>query len=123
MAVRDTLDTTEHGIVSDDVYLEVMGCERHGRVRMIGKGAAPSDLWGKTSRSEYIRNATQDRQKLRQVEEKLSTVTQRNIDLKNKYTQLQAKLSFVKQILEILQSQYRQQSQSNGTHASLIHTT
>ena len=58
MAARQTPNITKHEIASDDLYLKIFGCQRHGWVCMVGKGVASSDIWGKTSCFKYIRNAT-----------------------------------------------------------------
>ena len=52
-------------------------------------------MWGKISHFEYIMNATHDREKLQKIEEKLSIVTQKNIDLEGIYSQAQVELSLI----------------------------
>ena len=45
-----------NGVIEDDVFVQVMGHNRHGRVRTYGLGPSPSDFGGlKPSRAEAIK--------------------------------------------------------------------
>ncbi|XP_058078038.1 uncharacterized protein LOC131226265 [Magnolia sinica] len=46
-----------------DIFSEVMGDERHGRVCTYGLGPSPSDIWGTTSHSVQSQGMTSNAQK------------------------------------------------------------
>ena len=50
MDAREALDpnSSKEGNTQNDIFVQVMGKERHGRVCMYGLGVSPSDLWRHT---------------------------------------------------------------------------
>ncbi|XP_058078419.1 uncharacterized protein LOC131226741 [Magnolia sinica] len=54
-----------------DIFSEVMGDERHGRVRTYGLGPSPSDIWGTTSHSVQSQGMTSNAQKIDEQYEEL----------------------------------------------------
>ncbi|KAM7520906.1 hypothetical protein LguiB_019868 [Lonicera macranthoides] len=59
-------ETTEDGYTQDDIYGQVMGPERHGRVRTFGLGVPPTVLFGSNSNrfSQVERRETERRHQL-----------------------------------------------------------
>ncbi|KAL7235752.1 hypothetical protein ACSBR1_019106 [Camellia fascicularis] len=68
--------TLQNGIVEDDVFAEVVGQDRHGRVRYL-LGPSPSDLGGpKPSRAEAIRMVSEANVEVRELKNKMSSMEQ-----------------------------------------------
>ncbi|CAL5329790.1 hypothetical protein CsSME_00010250 [Camellia sinensis var. sinensis] len=68
--------TSQNGIVEDDVFAEVVGQDRHGRVRYL-LGPSPSDLGGpKPSRAEAIRMVSEANVEVRELKNKMSSMEQ-----------------------------------------------
>lgn len=44
------LEGPDDAIAPNDVFAQIMGKEKPGHVRMMGRGVCPSDVWGGTSR-------------------------------------------------------------------------
>lgn len=69
--------TSENVIVDDDVFHQVMGRDRHGRVRTFGLGPAPSHLGGpKPSHSEALKMVSEANTEVREMKERMVTMEQ-----------------------------------------------
>lgn len=72
---RERMEMQEDGpsnTIGDDVYTQVMGPERHGRVRGYGLGPTPTSVFGSTlsqSRANYETMCTEFNNMRHQVEE------------------------------------------------------
>ncbi|XAR49351.1 hypothetical protein NMG60_11032526 [Bertholletia excelsa] len=68
---------SENGIVDDNIFFEVMGEDRHGRVRTYGLGPAPSDVGGpKPNRAEAIRMVSEANAEVREMKERMVAMEQ-----------------------------------------------
>ncbi|RVW36057.1 hypothetical protein CK203_117664, partial [Vitis vinifera] len=88
----------------DEIYTQVMGPERHGRVRRYGFGPIPTSIFGSTSRrrsrvilSTQIENA---QEMLIAAEQKFTTATEELSNVKEKLSHVKEKLSHVKETFE-----------------------
>ncbi|XP_058080827.1 uncharacterized protein LOC131228995 isoform X2 [Magnolia sinica] len=54
-------DTSQNSTGRNDLFSQVMGEDRHGRVRTYGLGPTPTDLWGTTRSQRRIASAAQSR--------------------------------------------------------------
>ncbi|XP_058076709.1 uncharacterized protein LOC131225238 isoform X1 [Magnolia sinica] len=57
-------EASHNSTARKDIFSEVMGDERHGRVRTYGLGPSPSDIWGTTSHSVLSQGMTSNAQKI-----------------------------------------------------------
>ena len=83
----------------DSMYTQVMGLERHGRVRGFGFGATPTLVFGATSKKEA--NAILA-SKLKETEEEINHVKQHE-------EQMQLQIQFQREQLQAQQGQLQQQ--------------
>ncbi|KAG6405785.1 hypothetical protein SASPL_133379 [Salvia splendens] len=68
-----SLEGSEDAIAPDDIVAQIMGKDRPGRVRMMGRGVRPSDLWNETSKSTSNRLPVEYREKIERLEARLAT--------------------------------------------------
>lgn len=69
--------TSENVVVGDDVFHQVMGRDRHGRVRTYGLGPAPSDLGvPKPSHAEALKMVAQANAEVREMKERMVAMEQ-----------------------------------------------
>ncbi|PSS02901.1 Bromodomain-containing protein [Actinidia chinensis var. chinensis] len=69
--------TSQKGIVEDEVFFQVMGQDRHGRVRTYGLGPSPSDVGGtKRTRTEALKMVSEANAEVREMKEKMVTMEQ-----------------------------------------------
>ena len=66
-----SLESSDDAIAPDDA--QIMGKDRPGHVRMMGKGVRPSDLWNETSKSTSNRLLVEYREKIERLEARLAT--------------------------------------------------
>ncbi|KAL8465792.1 hypothetical protein ACS0TY_035047 [Phlomoides rotata] len=52
----------------NDVFMQTMGPDRHGHVRMMGKGICPSDVWGQLPKSTSNRILKEQQSQITQLE-------------------------------------------------------
>ncbi|KAL7238004.1 hypothetical protein ACSBR2_004161 [Camellia fascicularis] len=70
-------ETSQNGTVEDDILSQVMGQDRHGRVRTYGLGPAPSDLSGpKPSRAEAVKMVSTANAEVHDMKEKIVSMEQ-----------------------------------------------
>ncbi|GMP63067.1 hypothetical protein CsSME_00024907 [Camellia sinensis var. sinensis] len=70
-------ETSQNGTVEDDILSQVMGQDRHGRVRTYGLGPAPSDLSGpKPSRAEAVKMVSTANAEVHDMKEKMVSMEQ-----------------------------------------------
>ncbi|KAL7258088.1 hypothetical protein ACSBR1_004249 [Camellia fascicularis] len=70
-------ETSQNGTVEDDILSQVMGQDRHGRVRTYGLGPAPSDLSGpKPSRAEAVTMVSTANAEVHDMKEKIVSMEQ-----------------------------------------------
>ncbi|XP_041999819.1 uncharacterized protein LOC121749305 [Salvia splendens] len=68
-----SLEGSDDAIGPDDIFAQIMGKDRPGHVRMMGKGVRPSDLWNETSKSTSNRLLVEYREKIERLEARLAT--------------------------------------------------
>ncbi|XP_058188599.1 uncharacterized protein LOC131306400 isoform X2 [Rhododendron vialii] len=69
--------TSQNVVVGDDVFHQVMGRDRHGRVRTYGLGPAPSDLGvPKSSHAEALKMVAQANAEVREMKERMVAMEQ-----------------------------------------------
>ncbi|XP_058085740.1 uncharacterized protein LOC131233144 [Magnolia sinica] len=64
-------EASHNSTARKDIFSEVMGDERHGRVRTYRLGPSPSDIWGTTSHSVQSQGMTSNAQKIDEQYEEL----------------------------------------------------
>ncbi|CAL5398854.1 unnamed protein product [Camellia sinensis] len=70
-------ETSQNGTVEDDILSQVMGQDRHGRVRTYGLGPAPSDLSGpKPSCAEAVKLVSTANAEVHDMKEKMVSMEQ-----------------------------------------------
>ena len=69
--------TSQKGIVEDEVFFQVMGQDRHGRVRTYGLGPSPFDVGDtKRTRTEALKMVSEANAEVREMKEKMVTMEQ-----------------------------------------------
>ncbi|KAG6428069.1 hypothetical protein SASPL_112318 [Salvia splendens] len=68
-----SLEGSDDAIAPDDIFAQIMGKDRPGHVRMMGRGVRPSDLWNETSKSTSNRLLVEYREKIERLEARLAT--------------------------------------------------
>ncbi|XP_041990245.1 uncharacterized protein LOC121741523 isoform X1 [Salvia splendens] len=68
-----SLEGSDDAIGPDDIFAQIMGKDRPGHVRMMGRGVRPSDLWNETSKSTSNRLLVEYREKIERLEARLAT--------------------------------------------------
>ncbi|XP_073309076.1 uncharacterized protein [Primulina huaijiensis] len=72
-------------IGQNDVFAQIIGPDRPGRVRMLGDGVNPSDLWGEVpSRSTCNRIVMEQKTKLEKMDEQIRKQVQNIVMLESK---------------------------------------
>ena len=96
MALRNlTTQVNEEAlqISQDQMFVEVFGPERHGRVRGYGAGVTPTKLWGSSSSRMY------------DLEKRLQESEQKRLESENKRIEADVELKEVKNLKSMLEQQ------------------
>ena len=104
MALRNLTTQVNEGalqISQDQMFVEVFGFERHGRVRGYGAGVTPTKLWGSSSSRMYDLE-----KRLQESEQKRLESEQKRLESENKWIEVDAELKEeVKNLKSMLEQQ------------------
>ena len=101
-----------------DVYSQVMGEEKNGRVRMLGLGVSPTDEWGNVpSKNVPYRVFLQQQTLLEEINDKLNQQEERYAQL---MSLLQDRQSSANNIASVESSSQNQNCRSSNSPQSLV---
>uniref|UniRef100_A0A5B7BPA4 Bromo domain-containing protein n=1 Tax=Davidia involucrata TaxID=16924 RepID=A0A5B7BPA4_DAVIN len=98
-------EASQNSAAQDDIFSQVMGHDRHGRVRTYGLGPSPSDLGGpKPSHDEALKMVSEANAEVREMKEQMKVMEQT-------CSQMAAQMSTMMSMMSTMQRRFADENQ------------